>query len=153
MDHLPTDTNTLAKLIAAKHDVLVQLRQLSRQQLDLIDEGDMSKLLVLLSAKQSLLGQLQKVERQLDPFRSQDPEGRRWESSQLRQQTRQTAERCEGLLGEIMMIEKQGESDLVRRRDAAAHHLQGVHTAARARGAYSQPNADHGRRLDLSSET
>ena len=153
MDIQPTDTKTLAELIDAKHDILVQLRQLSRRQLELIGEGDMNRLLVLLSAKQTLLGQLQKIERRLDPFRNQAPESRRWTNPEQRQKTRQAAERCEALLGEIMMIEKQGESELVRRRDTAADQLQGVHTATHARGAYSARQADQGRRLDLSSES
>jgi flagellar biosynthesis/type III secretory pathway chaperone len=145
------ETEQLAELISDRHEVLVQLRELSRRQLDLIGEGDVDRLLVLLSAKQTLLGRLQKVDRRLDPFRRQDPESRRWRSPADRERTRQMAERCETLLGEIVLVEKQGESDLIRRRDEAATQLEGVHHASQARQAYGEA-ADAGGRLDLTSD-
>ena len=40
----------------------------------------MTDLLKLLAAKQTVLDQLQQVERQLDPFRDEDPEARVWRS-------------------------------------------------------------------------
>lgn len=155
MEPQPADTKRLAALIDAKHSILVQLRQQSRRQLELIDQGDMSNLLVLLSSKQNLLGQLQKIEKAIDPYRNQEPESRRWETPQLRERTRKLSEQCQALLSEIMVIEKQGESDLVQRRDDAAQQLQGVHSSEQARGAYSRhaSQASNGRRLDLSSES
>jgi hypothetical protein len=146
------ETEQLAELIGARHEVLIQLRELSRRQLDLIGEADVDRLLVLLSAKQTLLGRLQRVDRQLDPFRRQDPESRQWRSPAHRERTRQMAQRCETLLGEIVLVEKQGESDLIRRRDEAAAHLEGVHRASRARQAYGAA-ADAGGRLDLTSDS
>lgn len=146
------ETDRLAELISARHEVLVHLRELSRRQLDLIGAGDVNRLLVLLSAKQTLLERLQTVERQLDPFRRQDPDGRRWRSPQAREKTRQTAERCERLLGEVMLVEKQGESDLIRRRDEVARQLEGMHHASRARTAYHDAGGA-GLQLDLTSES
>ncbi|MEQ8791439.1 MAG: hypothetical protein RIC55_34570 [Pirellulaceae bacterium] len=146
------ETDRLAELISARHDFLVQLRELSRRQLDLIGEGDVDRLLVLLSAKQTLLGRFQKLERQLDPFRRQDPESRTWRSQELRERTQQAAQRCETLLGEIMLVEKQGEADLIRRRDDAATQLEGVHHASRARSAYGG-SVDSGIQLDLTSDS
>ena len=72
------DTDLLASFIGKKHDVLEQLRQLSRRQMDLIGEGDMTGLLSVLNVKQNLLVALQAVERDLDPFRQQDPDQRTW---------------------------------------------------------------------------
>ena len=145
------ETDLLAQLIAKKHDVLDQLRQLARRQAQLITEGEMVKLLAILASKQMLLSELQRIERALDPFREQDPDSRRWRSAEDRLRTRQLVERCQGLLDEIMLLEKQGETELLQRRDAAAQRLQGMHTASEARSAYLQP-ADGPRRLDLSSE-
>ena len=79
------ETDLLANLIDQKHSVLLQLHELSRRQLRLIDENNISDLLCLLSAKHSLLMQLQRVEDQLNPFRHQDPELRSWRDPADRQ--------------------------------------------------------------------
>jgi hypothetical protein len=105
----------------------------------------------LLAAKQNLLNQLQHVEHQLDPFRHQDPDGRQWSSPQRRQQTRDMATRCESLLNEIMLVEKQCEGELIVRRDAAAIRLQGIHTVTQATNAYLSNTPAHSQ-LDLSSD-
>jgi flagellar biosynthesis/type III secretory pathway chaperone len=146
-------TDRLAELIDGKQSVLVQLRELARQQLDLVDKGDMSRLLSLLAAKQALLNELTAVERDLDPFRDDDPAAREWRSSDARQRCRQTAEQCNLLLKEIVLLETQGESELTHRRDDVAARLQGVHQAAQAHHAYTAaPAVVHGP-LDVSSES
>ena len=146
------DTDMLAVLIGKKLAVLEQLRDLSRRQSDLIEDSDMPKLLSILSAKQTLLNELQRLQRQLDPFRKQDPETRQWRSPQDRERCRQLSERCETLLSEIMVVEKQSESELAQRRDAAVARLRGTHSSAEATRAYiSAPPTVH-RNLDLSSE-
>ena len=146
------ETDWLADRIEQKHEVLSELRQLARRQADIIRVGDTGKLLNLLAVKQSFLNKLQQLERQLDPFRSQDPESRVWRSAAHRQQTRDAATRCESLLNEIMLLERQCESDLIQRRDQAATRLQGIHDVTRATTAYTQHTTTHSQ-LDLSSET
>lgn len=148
-----TETERLAELISGRRELLEQLREVSGRQLDVIGEGDMQRLFALLSSKQVLLGRLQQVDRQLEPFRGQDPDSRRWRSTADRERTRQTAQRCESLLGEIMLVEKQCEAELTRRRDDTAGMLAGMHTAAKARSAYGDALADSGGRLDLTSES
>ncbi len=146
-------TDRLAELIHGKLSVLTQLRELARQQLDLVDKGDMSRLLSLLAAKQALLNELGRVERDLDPFRDEDPVAREWKSADERQRCRQTAEQCNLLLKEIVLLETQGESELTHRRDDVAARLQGVHQAAQAHNAYTAvPAAVHGP-FDVSSES
>jgi hypothetical protein len=155
MEHRVNDsleTELLAELIGQKQQVLEQLRELARRQTDLVGEGDMTKLLSVLAAKQSRLNELQAVERRLDPFRHQEPDSRQWPSPDDRQRARQAAERCEALLSEIVLLEKHSQSDLIRRRDEAAARLQGTHSAAVARSAYvASPPLASGQ-LDLSSE-
>jgi hypothetical protein len=70
------DTERLAALVAAKLQVVEILLRLARRQLELVEAGDAAVLLKLLAAKQTVLDQLQALERQLDPFREQDPETR-----------------------------------------------------------------------------
>jgi hypothetical protein len=153
MDTMPRlETDLLAELITRKHVVLSQLHQLSQRQLDIVATGDMTQLLAILAAKQKLLNALQEVERKLDPFRAQNPEGRNWRSPELRQKIRRTAEASEALLKQIMELEQQSESQLVSRRDTTAQRLQGTHGAWQASQAYAGCQQPRQGQLDLSSE-
>ena len=149
---MPHETDLLSRLIAEKHGSLRQLRDMGTRQLELVHAGTIAELLDVLSAKQRVLGRLQKIERGLDPFRSQDASARRWPSEEERLQCAPRIDECEALLVEIARQEKESQSELARRRDETAAQLEGVHKSIRARGAYaSQPQPGLGR-LDLSSE-
>ena len=78
------ETDILVQLIRAKHACLVQLRDMGRRQLELIEAGDLTALLELLSAKQRPLSELQRAERALGPFRAQNAAERRWPSPEDR---------------------------------------------------------------------
>lgn len=147
------ETDVLAALIDEKAGVLAQLRDLARRQAQIVDHGDINQLLALLAAKQQLLNELQALEQRLDPFRSDDPDRRRWRSSAHRQKTREVAERCEALLNEIMVVEKQCESEMTRRRDDAAARLQGTHNVLQATTAYARAGASVPTQLDVTSES
>ncbi|WP_254512047.1 hypothetical protein [Anatilimnocola floriformis] len=147
------DPNLLANLMARKTQLLELLRKLGAAQLSLVDEGDMSRLLQVLGSKDSLLAQLQLVERELDPFRDEDPNRRQWASPELRASCRRDADRCAVLLTEIMAIEKQSEVEMSRRRDATAAQLQGMYGTQEAQGAYvTTPSASSSASFDLSME-
>jgi flagellar biosynthesis/type III secretory pathway chaperone len=146
------DTDLFAELIGKKLAVLEQLRDLSRRQTDLIADGDMERLFAVLSAKQTLLSELQRVQKRLEPFRQQDPEARRWRTPADRERCRQLRERSELLLGEILLVEKQCESEMARRRNDVATRLHSVRLSADAAHAYSQQHVPHHSILDLSSE-
>ena len=148
----PINTDRLAELMGKKHDIMSQLHELVRQQVDHIREGDMSRLMTIFAAKQKLITQVQYVERQLDPFRDQDPERREWRESKDRQHVAKMAERCQVMLAEIKMIEKQGETELVRRRDEVDQRLRHATNASEARHAYIQSTGPRPTGLDLTSE-
>jgi hypothetical protein len=61
------------------------------------------------------------------------------------------AERCESLLAEIVLLEKQGESELKQKRDDTAARLDVTHAAIEARRAYCTAGNEP-THLDLSSE-
>jgi len=145
-------TDVLAELIRDKRACLVQLRDMGRRQLELIDAGDLTALLDLLSAKNAPLLKLQQIERALDPFRDQDPDQRPWRTPEDRGLCARQLQECEALLSEIVSQEKCCEGALVRRRDEAATRLQGAHLADRARGAYiTEPHVPINQ-LDLLSD-
>jgi flagellar biosynthesis/type III secretory pathway chaperone len=131
------ETDQLGDLIAAKLQVLEILVRLSRQQMGLIDASNMNLLIKLLAAKQTVMQQLQMLERQLAPFRDQDPDRRVWQSAQKRRDCQALAERCNALLTEAMELERQMEAAMLRRQEATAAALTGVQASADARWAYS----------------
>jgi hypothetical protein len=146
------ETDLLADLITQKRDVLVQLRDLSRRQIALVGEGEMTPLLAVLAAKQTLLEELQQLDHRLDPFREQDPEHRRWRSVEARRACQHAAQASAALLSEIMLLERHSEHDLVLRRDAAALQLAGAHTIDQARHGYARTAQTGGGQLDLTSD-
>jgi len=131
-----TTTERLAALITTKQQVLEILVQLSRRQLALIGAGEMTTLLKLLAGKQTVMNQLQTLERELTPFRDEDPERRVWASPQERTACQVRAEQCNALLAEAMDLEKRSEAAMVERRQAAATALAAVQAGASARAAY-----------------
>jgi hypothetical protein len=148
----PLDTDILADLIARKHGLLLQLRDLGRRQLELIEANDLTQLLKLIASKQKQLSALHALERQLDPFRQQDPETRLWRTAVDRDRCAEAASHCEALRAEIVQGERISETRLTFRRDEAAAQLQGVHQASQIRHAYSERRENEQPRLDLSSE-
>ncbi len=146
------ETDTLLELVGEKRDCLLRINAMGIKQAELIEQENMTALLDILAAKQRLLLQLQRIEKGLDPFRSQDPDKRKWRSPEYRQSCADKLQECETVLAEIISREKGSEDELVRRRDSAAVRLQGAHTAGIARGAYSTIKQDTNSQIDLSSD-
>ena len=145
-------SDLLGKLIEQKHDLLVRIHAHAARQRALIEAGDMTALLQVLGAKQPLMASLQNLERQLDPFRSQDPATRQWRSVERRETCRQTAARCEQLLRQIMELEQECEAALVVRRDQAATQLQGIHSATQAAQSYQGLGPSSGLQIDVTAD-
>ena len=143
------ETDQLAELVVQKRAILTQIQGLAERQAQLVREGDIGRLVSLLAAKQLFLDHLQKVEKQIEPFRSQNPEQREWRSPELRRQVRQAATESEKLLQQIMHAEQECESQLIHRCDDAAARLQGIHDSAQTRTAYLQSGQPPSRRLDI----
>jgi hypothetical protein len=150
---MENETDILVRLVDSRYTLLANLAQLVEKQAELVRTGDIGRLLSLLAVKQRLLGELVQVDRQLDPFRAQDPEQRSWRSPADRQSCRAVVERSDELLRDITRIERQCEEELVQRRDTAALQIQGMHGAARATQAYGAAVEIPGTHLDLSCET
>lgn len=152
-DMPPTDTDALTALIRRKRDHLLTLREMGKRQLEFVADGEMTRLLDVLAAKQRVLNDLQRVERALDPFRDQDPEARVWRNGEARAACAGLLDQCQELLRETVEQERQSEAALTVRRDEAAVRLHGAHAAGCARGAYSNLGHPNVSQLDLSSES
>ncbi|MEX2138824.1 MAG: hypothetical protein WD894_06155 [Pirellulales bacterium] len=146
---MPQATEVLTERMEQKRAVLAQLRDLGLYQAALIGAGDMAQLLKLLAAKQRLLAALQSLERELDRFRSDDPETRLWTSPGDRRRCAAIAAECEELLRAIVEQERQSESQMQLRREEAAAQLQGAHCAAEVHHAYLAEPFPASSQLDL----
>lgn len=148
-------TTQLADLVGRKHACLLQLRDLGRRQRELIESGDVTQLLGLLAVKQRSIGELHDLERQLDPYRGDDPSARMWTGEAERLRCASLAEQANRLLVEVLDLERRCEEALRRRRDETAEQLAVVQAAGAARGAYAEAAAvrDFTSTLDLSSES
>jgi hypothetical protein len=129
-------TERLAELIRKKHHVLVQLRDVGRRQLELVNGGDIATLLALLGAKQKLIGGLQALEQELAPYYAENPDDRQWASPEQRADCARQASDCNTLLEEIVVLEKAGAEKITVRRNEVASQLQQAHAATQVRSAY-----------------
>ena len=146
-------TQDFAQLIDARLAVLVQLLALSRRQATVINDSELSTLLTLLAGKQQLVNQLQVLDRQLAPYQQQSPESRHWASQSERTRCQQQAARCEAVLREILVTEKQAEDHLVQQRDAVSQRLAAVNQSDHAARSYiPAPSTLASGLLDLTSE-
>lgn len=145
------DTDRLAKLIADKHACLVQLRDLGARQTELIHEGNLTALLRMFADKQRLLDDLLHLERQLDPYRDEEPELRVWKSADVRRRVSELVDQSQRLLDEILRQEQDGEAELRTRRDQVSARLQSLQVAGDAHQAYAADQNSRDRGLDLSS--
>ncbi len=145
-------TELLSDLIRRKHRCLEHLRAMGEKQIELVRSGSMTELLDLLVAKQQVLLQLQRIERELDPFRGENPESRSWRTPEERARCAAVLADCEALLSGIVAREKQSEEELTRRRDEAAARLRETRTAVEARASYLASPQSRPGRLDLASE-
>lgn len=145
------DTTRLGQLVEARHNFLKNLHELGQRQLESIEAGDFTLLMRILGGKQRLIESLQQVEAQLQPYRGQDPQLRRWTSSAEREQCARLAAASEQILLQIVAQEKQSEALLAAGRDRAAQQLETANRATQARGAYAFENLSAVGQLDLSS--
>jgi hypothetical protein len=150
MTGLPTDI--LMQLVRARYSCLVQLRDLGRQQMELIDQDNVTGLLDLLTVKQKPLNDIRRIEKALDPYRAQDPEKRHWPSAEDRAACARLVGECDAMLKEIVAQEKRCEETMVQKRDATALQLQRLRAAGQAHGAYAAPVHAAISQIDLSSE-
>jgi len=147
-------TAELTQLIDKKHEVLVQLCLLSRRQATMIDSSpEMNSLISLLAAKQQLISQLNQAERNLDPYRDEDPELRVWASPEHRRACAEKVRQCGIFLAEVMRLEKQGIDQLSQQRDETSKQLQSTSSGVQAHQAYTSAPSLPQSNFNLTSES
>ncbi len=144
-------TDRLAELMLAKVETLEQLCELARQQASITQTGDATILLSFLARKQPLMDRLQDLQDCLAEYQLDDPEARVWRSDSHRSACRAASDRCQNLLSEIVLLEKQSLDEMSERRDAMAAQLQDSRDASHAASVYHSADALAESSLDLSN--
>ncbi len=144
-------TDNLYALMMLKVEVLEQLCELAKLQTTICQTSDASILLGFLSRKQPLMDQLAEVQENLSIYTNDDPEQRVWRSSEQRQVCRDASVRCQNLLAEIVLLEKQSLDEMSMRREALAAQLQDDQDGSIAAQAYHSSNTLSEGSLDLTS--
>lgn len=145
-------TAALVSLIDRKNDLLKRIYQLVDTQCQSIKERKVAELMPLLASKQTLLDELNQLERELDPYRKEDPDSREWSSDEARDECRIRVEENRSLLNEILSKEKDCETQLVEQREQTANKLDENLNAANAAKTYQPIQQPKRGSLDLSSE-
>ncbi len=148
---VPT-TEQLTLLVRRKHNCLIQLVELGRQQQAVVERGDVNDLLRILGAKQLLISSVQAIEQELEPFRHDDPDRRVWRAPEDRAACAKLVAECETLFRYVLTLERESEQHLTRRRDDAHVRLTETRTAEAVRGAYIPNGHVAPGILDLTSE-
>ena len=147
------ETDQLVQLIDQKHEVLSQLLTLSQYQLRLAGHDDhISDLMRVLGAKQTLIERLTRIDRQLDPFRQQDPESRVWRSASERTICSQKAAKCETILNELKTLEQKSTEVVTSHRDEITRMLRETKTSSDSTVAYENLNMPVSRGFDITVE-
>ena len=132
------ETDILADLIRAKRACLLELRDMGRRQLELIDGGDMTTLLDLLAAKQRTIGAVAADRAGVGPVPRPGSRAAALADARgpggVRRAGRSSARRC---LGEIVSQEKRAKARWCAAATRRPPGLQGAHLAGQARGAYT----------------
>lgn len=144
-------TDNLYTLMASKVEVLEQLCELAKQQATITQSGDAVILLGFLSRKQPLMDRLGDLQEGLAIYQADNPSDRHWRSPELRVSCRAGSERCQQLLSEIVLLEKQSLDEMSSRRDALAAQLQDGHDGTLAAQAYQTSASLAEGSLDLTS--
>ncbi len=153
---MAASTENLAKQIRRKRELLVQMLTVGLRQRELIQEGNITDLLRLLSAKQQLIDALVSTERELDTYRLEDPSQRDWTTPEARAACATDANDCQRLYDQIVLLEKEQETQLAERRDGIAEQLRAVQSAQLVRQSYEphhRPGGPHQKTASALSTT
>lgn len=148
------NADRLFHLVLQRKAVLEKLLDISRRQVEAIEQGRMNELMSLLAEKQAPLLQLREHSKSLGEGSLDDPEDRVWDQPEQRKQCQDEHAKCEEMLQMLMEIEAECEQSLSLSRALLQQKLEQTQSAQQAAFGYSladQPSTTGGQ-LDLSSQ-
>ena len=114
------------------------LLDLSRGQMEIIEQGATSEeLLELLGRKQLLINELEEIERDLTPFKRGWREVRESLEADVRAAVEQRVTQIHEILVELLDLEERGRSKLQRRQEEVVVKIREIGRSRRAHQAYA----------------
>jgi len=135
-------TERLVGLLRQEKALYARFLELSGQQLAVIEGGDVTELLSLLGRKQELLGQIDRVERELSPAKQQWGQQRESLAPDEREVVEALIEEVGGVLEQLIALEKRGEQSLREQRQRTLEQIDRAergHRLGQAYGAGAKP--------------
>ena len=111
---------------------------LSEYQIDIVDKGDPSILVMHLEQRGRLWCEFEILEQQLAPHKGIPMENRTWEDTDERQLTEQSLKRCQELLEEIMANDQVSLKKAEELKDRVEKDLRRVQVGKTAVTGYSK---------------
>jgi len=130
-------TKKLQELGSLKLHLLRSARELSIQQFEVMQSDDVATLLTVLSRKSEILDTLRTLQKDLDPYRNEQPEDRQWDSAEERLSCRKTFEEIDRLLEELTQMDNLALEQMTQQRDAMACQIAQFATAEAVQNAYA----------------
>jgi len=130
-------TKKLQELGNLKLHLLRSARELSIQQIEVMQSDDVATLLTVLSRKSEILDTLKTLQKELDPYRNQEPEDRIWDSAEEQASCRKIFEEIDRLLEELSQMDNQALDQMTHQRDAMASQIAQFATAEAVQNAYA----------------
>ncbi len=150
--HATNKTETLERLANERFQLVQELRQSVEQQLQFIQQQQMSRLLQHLTAKQKVVNRFAEVQQMLLTLVN-DPTGETiWPNAQQQAECRQVVQAAEDVLRQVVELEQACEEALQAEREQLATQIDRTVSRQRAVTAYRASATPETSQLDLSSD-
>ena len=129
---------TFPELIRSQEEILRRLLLVSQHQLEIVDRGDPTVLVMYLEQRGQLWGEFELLQEQLVPHKGVPLAQRVWKNAEERQLTELTLNRCQELLNEIMANDQISMAKAVELQEKVEKDLRRVQVARTAAPAYAR---------------
>ena len=132
----PVSCDRLVELLRHEKSLYAKFMELSRRQLGVIEQGDVSELLSLLGRKQELLEQMGGVEQELAPAKRNWGQFRTTLSREQRPTVQTLIDEVRGVLKDLIALEKKGEESLQAQRRQTLEQIKQTERGSQLGKAY-----------------
>lgn len=133
-------TNRLRSLLESKLDLVNQLHELSMAQQSLSSTEEVDAMMGMIARRDGLMDHLLQVQQQLLPYRTDDPNGRLWQSIEAREHCQRLLVRIEQLVQSVIKIDEQTLQRMCDYRDSLALELRQGADLSMLQNAYAPSN-------------
>ncbi|MDR3234573.1 MAG: hypothetical protein LBT46_13090 [Planctomycetaceae bacterium] len=131
-------TNTFFDIIRREEQLLERLLYISRRQLEIVRNGNMTVLLQHLGQRQQLWNEFELLEEQMQPHKEVAPEQRVWKDGAERQTAEQSLERCKVMLAEILVTDNTSLDETFAQKTETELQLKRIQRAKNVVPAYAK---------------